>query len=85
MKRELKERDIERALVKFVKAQGGEVRKVKWIGRHSAPDRFVMLRSGSYWVELKAPNEKPTPAQLREHQRMRDMGQQVLVIDYLIK
>jgi hypothetical protein len=37
------ERDIEDYLVKRVKAMGGEVRKVQWIGRNSAPDRLVML------------------------------------------
>lgn len=37
------ERDIERHLVKRVKALGGETRKVQWIGRDGAPDRLVML------------------------------------------
>jgi hypothetical protein len=37
------ERDIERHLVKRVKALGGEVRKVQWVGRRGAPDRLVML------------------------------------------
>jgi hypothetical protein len=39
----MRERDIEAYLVKRVKALGGEVRKVKWIGRRGAPDRLVML------------------------------------------
>lgn len=39
----MRERDIEQYLVKRVKAMGGEVRKVKWIGRRGAPDRLVML------------------------------------------
>lgn len=38
-----RERDIEKYLVGRVKALGGEVRKVKWIGRNGAPDRLVML------------------------------------------
>lgn len=42
-KRELLERDIEARLVKRVKELGGEVRKVQWVGRNSAPDRIVML------------------------------------------
>lgn len=33
------------------------------------------------FVELKAPGEKPTSLQLREHERMRAMGQTVVVID----
>jgi len=85
----LRERDIEDHLVKRVKAIGGEVRKVQWVGRSGAPDRLVMLPawalgSGiSVWVELKAPGKKPTLAQVREHNRMRRMGQRVEVIDSL--
>lgn len=88
----MRESEIEKYLVKRVKALGGECRKVKWIGRNGAPDRVVVLRaySGGYyggvesrtiWVELKATGKKPTAAQLREHERMRRMGQRVEVID----
>ena len=87
----IRERDIERHLVKRVKALGGEVRKVKWIGRRGAPDRLVMWPrdridiewsgAGTVWVELKAPGVKPEAHQLREHERMRGMGQRVVVID----
>lgn len=89
----MRESDIEDYLVKRVKAMGGEVRKVQWIGRIGAPDRLVMLpprvtingvgMNNSAWVELKAPGAKPRPSQLREHERMRAMGQRVEVIDSL--
>lgn len=92
MKRPLLERDIEKRLVQRVKELGGEVRKVEWIGRSGAPDRLLMLpprpakrdmvsRDRTIWVELKAPGKKPEPHQLREHARMRNMGQRVEVID----
>lgn len=85
----MRERDIERHLVKRVKQLGGEVRKVEWIGRRGAPDRLIMLpRSAGFlpamptvWVELKAPGVAPEPYQLREHERMRALGQRVVVID----
>lgn len=107
----LRERDIERYLVKRVKELGGEVRKVVWPGRRGAPDRLVMLGLGRatkrlaqalmdehspaladellvellglvlVWPELKAPGVKPESHQLREHERMRAMGQRVVVID----
>lgn len=88
----MRERDIERHLVKRVKELGGEVRKVQWTGRRGAPDRLVMLppassvavdmvTGGIVWVELKAPGVKPESHQLREHERMRRMGQRVVVID----
>jgi hypothetical protein len=90
----MRESDIENYLVERVKALGGEVRKVKWIGRTGAPDRLVMLPGGgvrglsqetrkpaTIWVELKAPGEKAKPHQAREHERMRRMGQRVEVVD----
>lgn len=68
----MKERDIEKHLVKRVKQLGGEVRKVQWVGRVGAPDRLVMLpprwvsvpagvpttvhRGEAIWVELKNPD-----------------------------
>lgn len=103
----MRERDVEQYLVEQVKAKGGEVRKVRWIGRHGAPDRLVMLPDRplplgrdrgpiharldkleaefqgrrTIWVELKAPGEKCRPHQIREHERMRRMGQRVEVVD----
>ena len=75
------ERTIEAYLVKRVKAIGGEVRKVKWIGRNGAPDRLVMTPMWTVWVELKRPGKKAEPHQAREHARMRVMNQRAVVID----
>jgi len=78
----MRESEIEAYLVKRVKELGGEVRKVQWIGRNGAPDRLVMLPLWeTIWVELKATGEKAKPHQKREHERMRAMGQYVVVID----
>ena len=44
------------------------------------PVRWVAFAK-SVWVELKAPGVKPESYQLREHERMRKMGQRVVVID----
>lgn len=77
----MRESKIEQHLVKVVKALGGEVRKVQWIGRKGAPDRMVMLPGMTLWVELKATGIKAEAHQLREHKRMTDMGQQVVVVD----
>lgn len=81
----MRERDIEEYLLKRVKAMGGEVRKVKWIGRRGAPDRLVMLKWGRppFWVELKAPGKRPTEQQRREHVRMLMFGADVQVVDSL--
>ena len=91
----MRESVIEKHLVKRVKELGGEVRKVQWLGRNGAPDRVVMLPFTFYYyhpsgvlqssptvgVELKATGVAPEPHQLREHTRMRAMGQHVVVID----
>lgn len=93
----MRESDIEKYLVKRVKELGGEVRKVKWVGREGAPDRLVMLPPvvwvedidpTSFWIEVKRPGgtaKFPSNAherkQAREHERMRRMGQRVEVVD----
>lgn len=80
----IRESQIEKYLVEQVKTQGGEVRKVRWIGRNGAPDRFVMLPGQpGLWVELKAPGERCRPHQIREHVRMQNMDQRVEVVDSL--
>ena len=77
----LKERDIERHLVREVKKLGGEIRKVKWIGRRNAPDRRVMLPGFCFWCEVKRPGEWATPAQAREHTVIRRTGETVYVLN----
>lgn len=74
MKAEIRERDVERYLIKQVKLFAGEVRKVKWIGRAGAPDRVVFLR-GVAFVELKRPGKWLEPHQVREHMRIRNASQ----------
>jgi len=77
-----RESDIEKYLVKRVKDVGGQIRKAQWVGHVGAPDRRVMLPDRMpIWIELKAPGKKPEPHQLREHNRMRKLGELVEVID----
>lgn len=78
------ERDIEKALVKRVKELGGTAEKFTSPGRRSVPDRLVTLPGGRIiFVELKAPGKKPTENQLRDHNRRRELGCDVRVIDSL--
>lgn len=76
----MRERDIEMYLKKRVEQAGGEVRKLKWVGRRGAPDRIVFLH-GVHFIELKAPGKTPEPHQDREHERMRKHGVYPWVID----
>lgn len=76
------ERDIEQYLVRRIKRLGGMAEKFTSPGRRSVPDRIVTLPGGRIvFVELKAPGKKPTENQLRDHQRRRDLGCEVMVID----
>ena len=81
----MKESDIEKYLVERVKALGGECRKVKWIGRKSAPDRLVMLpftsapksstldHDRTIWIELKRTGKLATfPADAHERAQARE-------------
>lgn len=84
----MRESTIEDYLVERVRVLGGEVRKVKWIGRNGAPDRLVMMPDRTVWIELKAeglaalfPHTPHERQQHREHERMRRMGQRVEVVD----
>ena len=82
----MKEHTVEEHLVKCVRELGGEIRKVKWIGRRGAPDRLVMLpahggawlsldsrKTHTIWVELKNPETiKTFPANAHERQQARE-------------
>ena len=76
------EKTLEKRLVEKTKKAGGMA--IKWTSPNMAgvPDRLVFLPGGRViCVELKRPGEKPTPLQLKVHQRLRDLGADVRVID----
>lgn len=76
------ERNIEQYLVRRIKRLGGMAEKFTSPGRRSVPDRLVTLPGGRVvFIELKAPGKNPTENQLRDHQRRRDLGCEVMVID----
>lgn len=75
------ERDIEKALCDRVKELGGLCEKFTSPNRKNVPDRIVTLENRIIFVELKAPNKKPTKAQERDHDRRRKLGCDVRVIN----
>ncbi|CCW29247.1 putative nuclease p44 [Xenorhabdus nematophila F1] len=78
----IREDVIERHLVNEVKKTGGIAYKFVSPGRRGVPDRICVLPNGRViFVECKAPGEKPRPDQLREHERLRALGQTVVVLD----
>lgn len=77
----MRESAVDRYLVKRVREYGGEVRKVRWIGRRNCPDRRVMLPWICAWVETKRPGEDARDGQRREHERMMKYGEKVYLLD----
>ena len=89
----MRENMIEEYLKRRVAFFSGEIRKVKWINRHGAPDRLVLLPAvdtmgpagtipaKQLWVELKATGKEVEAHQQREHDRMRAFGLCVEVVD----
>lgn len=78
----MRESAIEDPVVLRAREAGYFTRKVSWVGRRSAPDDlFARADRGIVFIEFKAPGEKPTTLQLREHERMREAGIEVHVCD----
>jgi hypothetical protein len=76
------EKKIEAAVCDYAKSKGLLVYKFTSPSRAAVPDRMFVLPSGhTFFVEFKAEGKKPTPAQEREHARLRGHGVYVAVID----
>lgn len=79
--RRTRENTIERGLVRRAEADGWLVRKVAWIGRHSAPDRLFARDSVVVFIEMKRPGEALRKPQFAEHRRLRRQGMLVRSVD----
>ena len=78
----MRERNLERRLVKAVKNMGGLAMKFVSPGMAGVPDRLVLLPGGKMaFVEMKAPGEKPKPLQRLRHAQIRDLGFRVYMVD----
>ena len=76
------EKTVERELVKRVKEEGGIAYKFTSPNRRSVPDRLCLLPGGKIlFVECKRPGAKVTQLQAREHERLRALGFEVVVVD----
>jgi hypothetical protein len=78
----MREKNIEKQLVKAVKAEDGMCPKLVSPGTDGMPDRMVLLSEAHIgFVEVKAPGQKPRPLQERRHKQLRELGFQVSVLD----
>ena len=75
------ERDIEAYLVKRCKEIGALCDKFTSPQRRSVPDRLITFGGRVLFVELKATGKKPTEAQVRDRERRRAAGAEVVWLD----
>ena len=76
------ERDIEKKVCDYAKDRGCLAYKFTSPSRAAVPDRLFIGPTGHMWfVEFKQGGKKPTPAQEREHHRLREKMVEVWVID----
>lgn len=76
------EKQIEQKVCDYAKDRGLLVYKFTSPARAAVPDRMFVVPSGKvFFIEFKASGKKPTVPQTREHQRLRDHGVLVFVVD----
>lgn len=88
----VRESTIEAELVDKVAAAGGRAYKFASPGRRAVPDRLILMPIADEehqrivakyvrFVEVKAPGERPTKPQAREHEKLRRLGHWVAVLN----
>ena len=78
----MRERDIEKRLVKEVKSLGGLALKFVSPGLDGVPDRIVLLPEGHIsFIELKAPGKRMRPLQEKRKRQLEALGFPVYCID----
>lgn len=78
----MREKEIESALVRAVKARGGLAIKFVSPGLSGVPDRLVLMPGGHVaFIELKAPGRKMRPLQVRRAKQLGALGFRVFCID----
>lgn len=69
------EAKLQAKILKYLRAKGVFCFKVSAVGRNGVPDIFALLREGrALFIEVKAPNGKPTALQEYTMARIRADG-----------
>lgn len=77
----VREAYVEQAVIRRAKRNGWLVRKMQWIGTDGAPDRFFAKGGVIILVEFKRPGKDARKDQKEEHDKLREVGVHVLVIN----
>lgn len=76
------EKQIEANVCQYARDANILVYKFTSPARAAVPDRLFITEKGtSFFIEFKRTGEKPTPAQTREHERLREHKVMVFVVD----
>lgn len=76
------EKQIESKVCDYAKTKGLLVYKFTSPSRAAVPDRLFVCPDGrTFFIEFKREGQKATPAQEREHQRLRGHKVNVFVVD----
>jgi hypothetical protein len=75
------EKQIEAKVCDYAKECGLGVYKFTSPARAAVPDRMFIYKGRVFFIEFKREGQKPTPAQEREHNRMRQHQINVFVVD----
>ena len=82
----MNEARIEKRLVSETEKIGGKAYKFISPGMSGAPDRIVLMPGGRmYFVELKAPGERPRPLQVYRMKELEKLGFETRCIDTIEK
>ena len=80
------EKQVESAVCDYARTRGVLAYKFTSPARAAVPDRLFVAPDGRMWFcEFKREGAKPTPAQDREHTRLRQQKVIVVVIDNVIE
>jgi len=79
------EKQIESAVCRYARDNGFLAYKFTSPSRAAVPDRLFISPNGQFFfIEFKRTGQKPTPAQDREHTRLRAQNVKVYVIDTIM-
>jgi hypothetical protein len=75
------EKQIETKVCDYAKTKGMLAYKFTSPARAAVPDRMFIYNGRMFFIEFKRSGQKPTDAQAREHDRLRQQKINVFVID----
>lgn len=76
----MRESQIEKYLTRQISSIGGMSLKFVSPGKAGVPDRLICCDGNAFFVELKAPKEKPRPIQRAVTEQIRSTGMKVFCI-----